>query len=268
LRSASRAGSPLLFGLAPRGVCLAAAITGGAVGSYPTFSPLPACVPFVDIPEVFLRAITGSRSAGGLFSVALSVTRFSRTASPGVTRRVALRPQALRPKGILRSPRSGVRTFLPLHVALAFSPASSAQPAIIQLTRHIYYTAQSQFPSKGTMHRAPDSLAPGSYRLLYYPFNKCPRSQRLPRPANSRATSAVVLAIFPRASFQTHQLFFNILCDQLRPAKDESRIGRSLPCPGPFHAAGFGSPQSTSTISLCRPTPSCNPDIATTFAVV
>jgi hypothetical protein len=42
MRSASRAGSPLLFGLAPRGVCLAAAITDGAVGSYPTFSPLPA----------------------------------------------------------------------------------------------------------------------------------------------------------------------------------------------------------------------------------
>jgi len=41
-RSTSRASSPLLFGLAPRGVCRASAITGGAVGSYPTFSPLPA----------------------------------------------------------------------------------------------------------------------------------------------------------------------------------------------------------------------------------
>jgi len=40
-RSASRASSPLLFGLAPRGVCLASAIADGAVGSYPTFSPLP-----------------------------------------------------------------------------------------------------------------------------------------------------------------------------------------------------------------------------------
>jgi hypothetical protein len=148
LRSASRAGSPLLFGLAPRGVCLATAITGGAVGSYPTFSPLPACVPFVDIPKVFLRAITGFRSTGGLFSVALSVTRFSRTASPGVTRRVALCPQTSRSKGILRSSRSGVRTFLPLHVALGSRPASSAQPAIIQLTRHLYYSAQCQFPRR------------------------------------------------------------------------------------------------------------------------
>jgi hypothetical protein len=37
----SRASSPLLFGLAPRGVFRALAIAGEAVGSYPTFSPLP-----------------------------------------------------------------------------------------------------------------------------------------------------------------------------------------------------------------------------------
>jgi hypothetical protein len=43
--SSSRASSPLLFGLAPRGVCLADAIAGAAVGSYPTFSPLPAREP-------------------------------------------------------------------------------------------------------------------------------------------------------------------------------------------------------------------------------
>jgi len=34
-------GRPPLFGLAPCGVCPAAAITGGAVRSYRTFSPLP-----------------------------------------------------------------------------------------------------------------------------------------------------------------------------------------------------------------------------------
>lgn len=39
--SVSRAGSPLLFGLAPRGVFRAPGVTTGAVGSYPTFSPLP-----------------------------------------------------------------------------------------------------------------------------------------------------------------------------------------------------------------------------------
>jgi len=36
-----RAGPPLLFGLAPRGVFRAPGIADGAVGSYPTFSPLP-----------------------------------------------------------------------------------------------------------------------------------------------------------------------------------------------------------------------------------
>jgi hypothetical protein len=39
--SSSRASSPLLFGLAPRGVFRAPGIAAGAVGSYPTFSPLP-----------------------------------------------------------------------------------------------------------------------------------------------------------------------------------------------------------------------------------
>jgi hypothetical protein len=48
---------PPLFGLAPGGVCPAAAVTGGAVRSCRTISPLPA------VP----------RGAGGLFSVALSL---------------------------------------------------------------------------------------------------------------------------------------------------------------------------------------------------
>ena len=69
----SRASSPLLFGLAPRGVCHAPDIAAGAVGSYPTFSPLPASAPCEDVPKVFLRAITGLHTAGGIFSVALSV---------------------------------------------------------------------------------------------------------------------------------------------------------------------------------------------------
>jgi len=40
-RLAGRAGPPLLFGLAPRGVYRAANIAARAVGSYPTVSPLP-----------------------------------------------------------------------------------------------------------------------------------------------------------------------------------------------------------------------------------
>ena len=48
-----------LFGLAPDGVFRASALTLGAVGSYPTFSPLPR----------FMKIMR----RGGLFSVALSV---------------------------------------------------------------------------------------------------------------------------------------------------------------------------------------------------
>ena len=51
-----------LFGLAPIGGYRATAVTSGAVGSYPTFSPLPA-------------------ETGGIFSVALSVA----SRRPGVT---------------------------------------------------------------------------------------------------------------------------------------------------------------------------------------
>jgi len=86
----------------------------------PPFHPYPHRVPFEDVPKVFLWAITGIRSAGGIFSVALSVTRFFRSASPGVTRRVAL----------LLLSQSGVRTFLPS------SPLAQARPAITRLTRH------------------------------------------------------------------------------------------------------------------------------------
>ena len=67
---ATSADVPFLLGLAPGGVCPAAAVTGGAVRFYRTLSPLPA----------FANA-----SAGGLLSVALSL----RSPSPGVTRHLA-----------------------------------------------------------------------------------------------------------------------------------------------------------------------------------
>jgi len=51
--SASRASSPLLFGLAPRGVCRAPDVATGAVGSYPTFSPLPSSRTIRRHPEGF-----------------------------------------------------------------------------------------------------------------------------------------------------------------------------------------------------------------------
>ncbi len=64
---ATRARSRRLFGLAPTGGCRATAVTGRAVGSYPTISPLPA-------------------EAGGVLSVALSVA----LRRPGVTWQSAL----------------------------------------------------------------------------------------------------------------------------------------------------------------------------------
>jgi len=76
--SVSRAGSPLLFGLAPRGVFRAPDVTIGAVGSYPTFSPLPAELALEDVSQVSLFDVTELPSAGGLFSVALSVTSLHR----------------------------------------------------------------------------------------------------------------------------------------------------------------------------------------------
>ena len=74
LRSASRAGSPLLFGLAPRGVFRASSVARRAVGSYPTVSPLPAKAPLIDDEQVSLPPVTAALFRGGLFSVALSVT--------------------------------------------------------------------------------------------------------------------------------------------------------------------------------------------------
>ena len=75
-----------LFGLAPNGVYRAPSITLGAVGSYPTFSPLPG-------------------EPGGLFSAALAV-------GDALKRRL---PRVSRPRGIgLRGiAPCGVRTFLP-----------------------------------------------------------------------------------------------------------------------------------------------------------
>jgi len=56
-----------LFGLAPGGVCPAASVTGRAVGSYPTVSPLPAWLPSEDGPDrrfVFCGTFPGVAPAG------------------------------------------------------------------------------------------------------------------------------------------------------------------------------------------------------------
>ena len=71
----SRASSPLLFGLAPRGVFRAVPIARDAVGSYPTVSPLPNEASESKTSRRFSCAMPPYCSAGGLFSVALSVTQ-------------------------------------------------------------------------------------------------------------------------------------------------------------------------------------------------
>lgn len=96
-RVKSRASSPLLFGLAPRGVCHASNIAVEAVGSYSTFSPLPQKRTKEDAPKVFLRVITGLEprryilcgTVRDAIAAQSRMTELSKT-SPGVTRRIAL----------------------------------------------------------------------------------------------------------------------------------------------------------------------------------
>jgi hypothetical protein len=138
--SSSRAGSPLLFGLAPRGVFRAPGVTTGAVGSYPTFSPLPNGAAFRRRPAGFParchRAALRRRSIlCGTFRSAVVAPSFSpasSTSPPGVTRRVALsrvpltalRSPSKRPlcgrhwceRRAVNVPQYGVRTFLPSSV--------------------------------------------------------------------------------------------------------------------------------------------------------
>src|SRR4051812_305181 len=64
---------PSLFGLAPGGVCRAAAVAGRAVRSCRTLSPLPG-------PSLAVRR------PGGILSVALSLNAPSPARPPGVTR--------------------------------------------------------------------------------------------------------------------------------------------------------------------------------------
>jgi hypothetical protein len=117
----------------------------------PPFHPYPHRVPFEDVPKVFLRAITGLRAAGGIFSVALSVnsstgfslcfflggpflaaSRRNITDSslcyrpPGVTRRIALH---LRPYGprVFSARAEWCPDFPPAQSACAFQ--ASDRPA-------------------------------------------------------------------------------------------------------------------------------------------
>ena len=86
-----------------------------------------------DIPKVFLRSATGLRSAGGNFSVALSVTL------------PLARPRPLALPGALPTPLARFRCpdFPPAYL-LPTLRWTQGQPAIVQLTRHLYYIPFNQ----------------------------------------------------------------------------------------------------------------------------
>ena len=105
---------PPLFGLAPCGVCPATAITGGAVRSYRTFSPLPRLTSSfrrLGAPKQERGCADGRRNKkirrGGVFSVALSVNGPLRAAA----------------RTLSGTPLCGVRTFL-----CWLSPSATVRP--------------------------------------------------------------------------------------------------------------------------------------------
>jgi len=127
---------------------------------------------FEDVSQVFLRDATVLLSAGGIFSVALSVNRGTDLSlcpsTPGVTRRVALFRHRL-----LRAYDDGVRTFLPpSHLAMT-------KPAITRLTRQFLlysivllgtamtaarYLSPSSFSNSDSVRM----LTPSSFALSYF----------------------------------------------------------------------------------------------------
>jgi hypothetical protein len=92
-----------LLGLAPAGVCRATGVAARAVGSYPTVSPFPA-----------------RNCAGGLFSVALSVTKLRAQALPGS---LPLEPGRSSPES--ENPAATVRPILPTRERYATTPPQS-----------------------------------------------------------------------------------------------------------------------------------------------
>ena len=142
------ASPPLLFGLAPRGVFRAPDVAIQAVGSYPTFSPLPNALrrnrQGCGFPQACRRGaiVTGGLIFCGTFRsrVLFACSRKLRNATPW-------RYQARRPvvphSCELRT--MGVRTFLPC------VPLARNTPAIIRLTRWIYYTSEGSGSGAGGM---------------------------------------------------------------------------------------------------------------------
>jgi len=137
--SVSRASSPLLFGLAPRGVCLASAIADGAVGSYPTFSPLPSSRSIRRHPEGFPP---GYHRDTLRWRYILCGTIRDAAASSRIPWRYQARcPSPTEPCGSKITPplsRSGVRTFLPPSRLREPGQRSSGSPASFIITRDTF----------------------------------------------------------------------------------------------------------------------------------
>ncbi len=152
---AGRASPPLLFGLAPRGVCRASGVTTGAVGSYPTFSPLPCTASYWKTGRRFrLRSVAEAwprrryllcGAVRGRFRSLAACKR--RANARRYTSRVANGPLAL--PGALPC---GVRTFLQ-HGRLA-----TPGPAITRPTRQLRLYAGPILTSM--RRRSPSSLCP------------------------------------------------------------------------------------------------------------
>ncbi len=146
--------SPLLFGLAPRGVCRASDVAIGAVSSYPTVSPLPGTIAFCNpLSRIAFRPAEGFPSAGhrgactGRFIFCGTVR--SRKTSPRFRalhdESAPWRYQARRPSvPDVAAENRGVRTFLPA------SLLPKASPAITRLARLVYYSVRIEFP-RGSM---------------------------------------------------------------------------------------------------------------------
>ncbi len=98
-----RTSPPLLFGLAPRGVYRAPDVAIGAVGSYPTVSPLPNASHDWRAARGFASRCPQVGGAGGLLSVALSVAPKEHSQEWLCHRSPLVLPGA---------PSCGVRTFL------------------------------------------------------------------------------------------------------------------------------------------------------------
>ena len=105
------ASPPLLFGLAPRGVFRAPNVAIRAVGSYPTFSPLPNALDRKRRASGFSESLPPRSKRHrrfifcGTFRSRASRHAFARlrTQPPGVTRRVALPSPALASSRLLES---------------------------------------------------------------------------------------------------------------------------------------------------------------------